>query len=327
MAEIKRIVWAVDPIAEDMRLQVKCSHILKTMLKATQAEIDPVFVLSPDQLKMSSAFFPAQVSDFRVEAEKRLSQYLKKVKIPNVKVATVLVSNDLSLRSAVHALISYAKSHHSDMIVCSTMARKGMSRFLLGSFAETLIMQSDIPVLLVSPKTVEATKFKEILVPTDFSDKSKETLKRVAALASQMGSKVVLFHQVEYLTQYTLDQFGAVPAYQKYVDDDVKQREQTGAKWCEELQARGVKAECVLNKKGSFAADAILAQAKKRKSSIIAMASQTGPVASVLLGSVCRQVIRAAQCPVWVIHPEGYKSHEAKLGTSNVVYDKGTVIL
>lgn len=325
MAELKKITWAVDPVAEDMALQERCVHLLKSIAKKTSLAIEPVYVLSPDQLQLSSSFFPVKIGEFRLEAEQRLSKYLKRVKIPGIQTATVLVSSDLSLRSAVHALIEHARSSASDLIVVSTLSRKGMTRFLLGSFAETLIMQSDIPVLLVSPKTKVAASIKEILVPTDFSDRSKEILPKVAMLARAKGAKVVLYNQMEYLTQYTMDQFGVIPSYQKYLAEDSERRKSLGEKWVNELKEEGVRAEFVLNQKGAFTSDAILASAKKRGSSLIAMASQTGPVASILLGSVTRQVIRGASCPVWVIHPEGYRQKEKTFEAPR--FERATVIL
>ncbi len=36
---------------------------------------------------------------------------------------------------------------------------------------------------------------------------------------------------------------------------------------------------------------------------MIAMASQSGPILSHLIGSVTRQVIRQTPCPTWILHP------------------------
>jgi nucleotide-binding universal stress UspA family protein len=47
---------------------------------------------------------------------------------------------------------------------------------------------------------------------------------------------------------------------------------------------------------------AITSLAREKKVGWIAMEGQSGPIAAALLGSITRQVIRTAPCPVWVIH-------------------------
>jgi nucleotide-binding universal stress UspA family protein len=324
--ELQKILWAVDPLAEDRKLQEKCVSVLKMFSKHTRCSIEPVYVLSPDELKLSQRFFPAKVGEFRLEAEKRLALFLKKVKIPSLRQATVLVSSDLSLRSAVHTLVGYARDQHADLIIANTLARRGVSRFLLGSFAETLAMQSDIPLLLVSPKARFTGAFREILFPTDFSDGSKQALSSVAAFASEVGAKITLFHQLEYLTQFTLDQFGAAPMYTQYMAQDTARRETTAREWAQELKDMGIKTEIVINKKGAFIADAILSTAKKRNTPLLAMVSKAGPVTSVLLGSVTRQVLRHASCPVWIVHPKTYKAPQPSVSQLHP-QQKGTVLL
>lgn len=84
-------------------------------------------------------------------------------------------------------LLNYAHESNADLIAVSTLSRKGATRFLFGSFAETLVLQSDIPVLILSPKTQFAGPLSEILFPTDLGETSKETLERVAEMAKALN--------------------------------------------------------------------------------------------------------------------------------------------
>src|SRR5262249_51996130 len=145
--------------------------------------------------RVSPEIFPSKVGDIRLEAEKTLQEWLKKIHIPGVTPITILVSPDLSLRGAVRTLLAYAEQSGADLIAVSAMARKGISHFLLGSFAETLIFESEIPIFLVSPKMVLPKKFETILFPTDLSPSSKKVLGIVCETARNQNAKIVLFHQ------------------------------------------------------------------------------------------------------------------------------------
>jgi nucleotide-binding universal stress UspA family protein len=46
--------------------------------------------------------------------------------------------------------------------------------------------------------------------------------------------------------------------------------------------------------------ESILIHAKEKKAKFIIMAAESGPVASALLGSITRQILRTAPCPVLV---------------------------
>ena len=51
-------------------------------------------------------------------------------------------------------IIHYAKTNAVDLIIMSTHGRSGVSRLMLGSVAERIIRQSDIPILLNHPSDI-----------------------------------------------------------------------------------------------------------------------------------------------------------------------------
>jgi nucleotide-binding universal stress UspA family protein len=200
--------------------------------------------------------------------------------------------------------VEHAKKANAEMIVASTQSKKGVTRFLFGSFAETLVLQSEIPVLLVSPKTAPARKFRHIFFPTDLTDKSRQVFEGAIALAIAHKAKLTLFHKVEYLNEYSVAAF-VPPINQEYLRSDLQRRKAELTGLAEQARARGVKVDIVLDSKVRSIVDSIVSAAKRGKADLIAMASQTGPVATALLGSVTRQLLRSATCPVWVVHPSG----------------------
>jgi nucleotide-binding universal stress UspA family protein len=75
------------------------------------------------------------------------------------------------------------------------------------------------------------------------------------------------------------------------------------AHWAELAREHGVRADYVVDERGFSVADQILRLVRNRHFGLIAMDSQSGPVSSALLGSITRQVVRHAACPVLVLKP------------------------
>ena len=119
----KNILWAVDALAEDMQLQKKAADVLGKLNIDLDVPIEPVYVLGPDELKVSADFFSGRIGEFRFDAEKKLNTWMGKIKLKGLVKPTVLVSNSLHLRNAVKLLLDYARQSQSDLIVASTLAR------------------------------------------------------------------------------------------------------------------------------------------------------------------------------------------------------------
>jgi len=68
------------------------------------------------------------------------------VGVPCVKVVV-----DSRARSVAQVILDEAASRECDLIVMGTHGRKGLSRVVLGSDAETVARGADVPVMLVRP--------------------------------------------------------------------------------------------------------------------------------------------------------------------------------
>ncbi len=301
----KRVIWAVDAFTEDRRLHQKAISVLKAWSKQSELVIEPVFVMSPDQIFAPPEVFAHISEGFQGEARMRLKGLMKKAGLAGLLEPTFLESNTFSLRMAVQTLLDYARQTKAEFILASTQSKKGVTRFLFGSFAESLVLQSEIPVFLVSPKTVPSA-LKHVLFASDFSDKSKEAFKEIAREAKERNFKITVYNKVEYLTDYSMAYITASSVYQKIVDQDLLKRKAQANDLVEWAKGQGVEAEVFVDDKSKEVnvAAAILKATSKVKADTIAIASQSGRVASAILGSVTRQVVRSAKHPVWVVHPQ-----------------------
>jgi len=317
MSHLKKIIWGVEAFSEDKSLQNKTAHALKAILSHTLAQVDPVYVLSPDQLRL-----PVEVFSDSVEAphynfdnfadharevagviEKELQDWLGGLNLPRMTTPRLLIQEEFSLRASVSSLIRFAKSEQADWIAVSTHARHGMARFLLGSFAETLVHASELPVLVVGPDSVEMSDVRFLIFPTDFTPASRRTFEKAVGLAQELKVELILFHKVVYLTRY-------LSAFRQDAEDIDHQMRNTGLRkeeaerWAEWGREQGATVSVAIEDLVTAdVASAILARAHETPSSLVVMASQTGPVESAMLGSVTRKIVRHASCPVLVLHP------------------------
>lgn len=319
---IKRIIWAVDAFAESKQSQIKTLRALKYLSHGSDIPIEPVCVLSPDQLRIPISAFQSSRRQYRMEAETNLTEWISEARVPNVKPPTFLVQDYFSGRSSVKALLAYAEQTHTSVIGVSTHTKKAWQKFLVGSFVETLLLKSEIPILVVNPRLPVSASLKKILFPTDFTIASLTAFKKVFALAKLHNAKIFLYYKLEYLLPQTVDMVFASPDYTTFLKEDLVRIRKKAEEWKEMGKRQGVKVEVWIDEKPGFIADAILQAQRKANAQMIGMASHSGRLAVALMGSVARQVVRLSSCPVWVIHP-----HEASSSRQRQRHRKQEVVL
>lgn len=314
-ANTRKIIWAVDPFAEDLKLQQATARALKAFVADDHpAEIFPVYVQEP---------LPAFVVDYygtatptranpeefqktiQAEAQSRLEGIVRKVELTHLMPVQVIVAAKPSLQSAVGRLLERARELKADTIALSTRAYGGPARWILGSFAEALSLSSEIPLLVVNPSWSGRANFKEILFATDFSAESQEAFRKVIALAKTQGATIQLFHKIKYdLTPAVEVAFLTYSRYKEIYAYEVRAKEAEAKRWVDEAQAAGVPAEFEVDSKlGSGTVETAILQRAKGRGCMIALASHSGLAWRTFMGSTTRKVLRAAIVPVWVIHP------------------------
>lgn len=288
----RKVLWAVDPASEDHGFQLQVARAMEKLVKDLPVKIEPVSVLPPDNL-----------DSVRAEWEKTLSLWSHELAIPHLLPPVFLVQANYSLEAGVQALLEYAQLAHAEIIGVGTHSKKPLERFFMGSFAESLVATSSHPVFLISPHS-QALKMDRILFPTDFSDKSFAVFESLLSMAHEKKSKVVLFHKVQLEAPPPIFGFDPVPVYEEFLVQDGEKKRRTAQIWAKRAEAAGVETEVVFHDQPGFPVDAILSGALQQGCGMIALASESGPTEAALLGSISRQVMRHAPCPVWVLHPQ-----------------------
>jgi nucleotide-binding universal stress UspA family protein len=203
--------------------------------------------------------------------------------------------------SPAGTILETAMEEESTLIAMTTHGRTGLSRWVFGSVAETVLRSSPIPLLMTRSFVPDAAgqaqaapqeelTLRKILVPLEISDLSLEIVPYAAEMARLFEAKVLLFN-----------------ACGKKVACDVPVVELTRA--YETLREAGVTAEPLMRQ--GDPASAILEACRSEGVDLIAMTTHArSGMARVALGSVTEKVLRHSALPMLVtrgVHLEGLR--------------------
>ena len=111
----------------------------------TVANPSEYMTLAPEFLQHDSYEAAAVAGGNEVLAEAR--EAAKNAGLADVQ-AHLLVSSK-GAKEMAQGLVDYADSHGADLIVIGTHGRTGLMHLLMGSFAETVMRQSHLPLLVI----------------------------------------------------------------------------------------------------------------------------------------------------------------------------------
>jgi nucleotide-binding universal stress UspA family protein len=307
MAIWERVIWAVDPFEGPGELRDCVVQTLLELEARAATEIQPVYVLSPSELNLSVDLDPLWIEQYRPAAATALQQLAATAGLGRVAEPQVLGHGSSSIRDAVRHLTAYAEQTGADLIVAGTHGRRGVSRLLMGSFAETMVLHSPVPILVVGPESRPGLD--HIVFATDLGDHSRLLFDQAIRLAHRLDSRLTVFHAlpnpVEPIFQSGMFLLGGawVPVHH-YFSEDAEQRRSQVNEWVERARREGVDARAEVDESGDSVMDSLLGCAERQRAGLIALAAQSGPWKATFIGSVPRQVVRHARCPVWILHPE-----------------------
>lgn len=288
---------------------------IHSMIRDQGAKVEPVYVLNPAELNLTSEFSVPWVSRYRPYAEQALAELTRRLDVPGLERPRVLIQESASTTRAIDALSDYAVASDVDLIIASTHGRSGLKRLLMGSFVETLILRSYVPVMVIGSQSRYPNDpgLKRVLMPTDLSDHSKELFVQVTKLCAELKGELTLFHAVPHPIEpivssgvYLLGG-GWVPV-ESYFAEETRSRERRAEAWAKWARAQGAQVVPLIEPAETGIARRLIAIAEDRDVEAIFMEAQSGPIASALVGSITRQTVRHAHCPVWVVGPKARAS-------------------
>ncbi|EMA59117.1 universal stress protein [Halorubrum lipolyticum] len=191
-------------------------------------------------------------------------------------------------------IAAYADEYEADLVAMPTRGRTGFDRLLLGSTTERVVRESTVPVLSIRPDGEPVRyPYRNVLVPTDGSERAGNALDRALTFAERAGAAVHILSVVDV----------GIIGSERYsgVDTLVEGARKTVAEAAATAEEAGVEAVETVEV-GSSAAHGIRAYADENEIDLVVMGTQgrTG-VGRYLLGSVAERTVRTSPVPVLTV--------------------------
>ncbi len=294
------IWWAVDPFHDDNFFHEHAINVLIPFARALATVIHPVIFI--DQYRAAESEADATLESLKATAEKRLEVVLKKAP-RNLFASRVFLSHEpgdaATLRDQVGAISAEALKHSALFVALNSHAHRGFKRLYMGSFAETFMLHSNVSMLIINPSCVVSFKLRHAVFPTDFSSESIKACTKFQAMCLKLKTSLSIVHKLPWWLSASVSN--------PQLKADAESQKQESARALEKLETKanglGLKAEGVLltnNAKSESPAASILKFSRDKHADLIAIAAQSGPVMTTLLGATSRSVVREAHCPVLV---------------------------
>ncbi len=304
---LKKLVWAVDPFEADGAVRQGVISTARMFAEQYQVDVYPAYVLCPRDFNISDEMISPWLSQYLPAAESALPDIVKVAEIERTGQPRVLVNRTGSRRTGIQLLADYCEEVGADLVLLGTHGRTRLSRLIMGSFAEALILYGDVPSMVIGSHKVPS-RIRSILFSTDLGDHSRYLYEHMLARAREFGADVWILHvlpgSIEPAFQSGLYLLGGswVPVHSYFSRTAFEHRKQIEA-WVRWSEKRGVSSTPILIEGGGSVSEHIRDQCERIGADVIAMAARSGPISSTLLGSIARQVIRRAPAPVWILHP------------------------
>lgn len=298
-----RIVWAIDPFEKQGAIHRQAARIAQSITQGQSSEVIPVSIqqLPPDLPVQALRRWKSQFQSF---GESAVLEFLKRLGTKWTHAPKVAFEETPSVSARVKTFLRESHRRHADLILITTRRKLGLRKLFDDSFAELVLYEARIPVLVIGPQ-VNAVKrqLAFILFPTDFGPHSIKIFKQVIDLAGLLHSRIRLFHWVDTRSREFHPIMGRLESTQSRPNakKEVARKERLAKRWIKMANDIGVEADYQIDEGAGEAANAILAQAKRTKANLVVMQDQSSPTSATLIGSNTRQVVRRSISPVLVL--------------------------
>ena len=213
----------------------------------------------------------------------------------------------ITRKKEIEELLAYAKEQNADLIALISQGKSGLEKKLLGSFAETLLLKSEIPLLFLEEEVSSREKVNKILFATDFSEASKKGFHILLNHVKLQKPEIVIFNAIP-LPQFSAaghvyaQALNVLP--QRYWDEQRKWAEDKGDEFQNIALKMGLSTRIEIANQVYSIENAVHEVVRREKVKLIAMVSVSQPLQRFLIGSVSRTILRTRIKPIWICGPQ-----------------------
>jgi nucleotide-binding universal stress UspA family protein len=213
--------------------------------------------------------------------------------------------------SPAGAILDSAKQERATMLAMTTHGRTGLLRLLMGSVADKVMRECELPVLLLrafplkDPPASElaasnVAPFRRILIATDGSSTSMAIVDPAMRFASLFGSEIVALHVWDSFVLDGAPLLGMEAGMRPPPESPLPSEDEVTARVARQLDPSGLKVTRV-TRYGEPASE-ILDHSLEHEIDLIALATQDRwELSRWMKGSVAERVLRSARVPLLVL--------------------------
>jgi len=180
----------------------------------------------------------------------------------------------------------------------------GLQKLLLGSVAEKVLHRLKVPLLALSPKSIDrkadaSSRPKTILMALDLREDSTAVIRHAVWLAEHYRAKLVAAHAVPIPAMVVDDRSLQMVPVEELVSLEASLVEERRRELRAILPAMETDVEIVVTLGGPF--EVLRTLARERSADLVVMGSGGhGAAGLVWLGSTSHKMVRSAECPVLI---------------------------
>jgi len=183
---MKKIIVPVD-FSEHSKFAIK---VAASLAKKYDAEILALHMLELNQAMITSSegFHPEQTVFLIKLAEKRFREFLDRPCLEGLKVTPII--KHFKVFSEVNEV---AEENGADLIVMGSHGTDGLKEIFVGSNAEKVVRNADIPVLVIKEE-IEDFKVERFAFGCDFQEESLPALQKAKQFAELLSAELELVY-------------------------------------------------------------------------------------------------------------------------------------
>ena len=310
------VVWAIDAFSKDFETHLRTALAIRA--HSPESQIHPVYVLSED------VFSNRGYSNFLRAALKPRAHHnliavlnhelLKPIRASgSLHVPRVLVEATANASACTRKLLRYAKRVGAEVVAIGSHGRSRLSRWFAGSFAETLLNESTLPLLITGPehKIDSAEKPGALVMPTRLLASERAAFEHFLKLASVRDIPVHLVcpsdHPIDEWLKAGTHLLGGGWVSVEALFFNQRDLADEAVQWREIADRAGVRVQIAsdsgpeVDLTADSWAESIVDYARKLSSPVIALSSTDG---RALPSGLTRDLIRSSPFPLYYARGE-----------------------
>lgn len=299
---MNKFVVALDPFSKPTPGTIRAMKTIRSVASQAGAKLQSVAVISPELISWPRDFDSPVAEAVNKAAEKLICKKQRQLKIRFDEAPETVLQVFRSTKSTMNAVRNFADSTRADVIAVVANVKTKQSAF---GFISSLVSTSHKPVLAVNAKGPAISKVKTIVFASDYSDDCKKAFIKTLEFAKAWGARIVvvskLYSEVEYTSIASSLYSPALMSCEPLMAQEETRAERESLKWQNIADLRNVRVDFQFTRRHGSVSWNVLRIAKAERADIIVVVAQTGKYASLILGSITRQLLAKSKTPILVM--------------------------